>query len=423
MINHTAPSTRRSTFVFALLLGGAAISYMGQSSVQILGHILALSGLVALVLLWPIVSRIRAQIIFTWCMGMLLVTLSSMLLAYQYATSMRLVIQSVMYPLVLAGLLLYSWRILDANLAKLAGLLACIGMLNGAVALLASTGVVTSWPLVGDISTGRYIFGTQIPSSAGLALNVNYYSTLQGTIFLMYAWFLSNLSNARRWYQVLIGVVLLASVAIGSSRGVVAAMMAAGLGWFAIYFLHLRLQSKLKYFLLIIALLCIGTYLFTVYWDWIETAFRFDRGLNFRDVIWSAGLQLWIERPLLGYGYAGATSDMLGELIGREGSLHSGYLSTLTRGGALLFVLVYGGVTGILILGLGLSRERWWRHRWPVAIVIFYLANSAIRSFNLGGLGLLPLVTAIALSVILYAKYLEVTRGKKVLGEADIDDI
>ena len=406
-MGYAAASARRSNLPFALLLGGAVLSYMSQSVGQLVGYILALSGLAGLALSWPIVSRARVQIVFVLCMGMLLISLFSMLAANQYATGMRFVIQSAMYPLVLAALLLYGWRVLESDRKKLARLVAGVGTLNAVVALLASLGLVSSLPLVGEISTGRYIFGTQIPSSTGMAINVNYYSTLQGSIFLLYGWLLSDLGARRKWYHLGIGAFLLGTILIGSSRGVAAAMMAAGTAWLAIHFLHLRFQTKLQYLPLAGSFMLVAAYLVVAHWGWVSEAFRFDRGLNFRDVIWSAGIQLWLERPLMGYGYAGATSEMLGDMIGRAGSLHSGYLSTLNRGGVLLFMFVYGGVIAIVLLGLGMSRERWWRNRWPVAIVVFWLANSAIRTFNLGGLGLLPVAAVLALSVILYARYRE----------------
>lgn len=410
-MGQTAHSARLTTWAFVLLFGGAAVSYMSQSVGQLVGYMLALCGIVTLAISHPIVSRLRAHLVFLLCMGMLLISLLSMLVASQYATGVRAGIQSAMYPVILAGLLLYGWRMFQADLKLLACILLGIGTLNGIVALLASLGAITSLPLVGGILTGRDIFGTHLPSSTGLAFNVNYYSTLQGSIFMLYAWIWSIRSAERRWYHLIFGGFLLGTVVIGSSRGVVVAILAASVAWLVMRFMSLCWRARFKYMLAVGPIIFIGIILLFSGWESFSDALRISRGLNGRDVIWSAGIQIWLERPFLGYGYVGSTKEMLGVLIDRAGSLHSGYLSTLHRGGLVLFVLVYGSVLGITALGLGLSCKRWWRHRWPVIIIVFWLANSAIRSFNLGGLGLLPVAAGIALSVILYARFFGMKSG------------
>lgn len=418
-MGQTPHSARLTTWAFVLLFGGAALSYMSQSLGQLVGYMLAFSGIVTLAISYPIVSRLRAHLVFLLCVGMLLTSLLSMLAASQYATGVRAGIQSGMYPIILACLLLYGWRFFQANLKLLGCILLGVGMLNAIVALLASIGAITRLPLVGGIPTGRYIFGTDLPSSTGLAFNVNYYSTLQGSIFMLYAWIWSILSAERRCYHLVFGGFLFSTIVIGSSRGVLAAILLAGVAWLVLRFMSVNWRAKLKYLAVAGPGVCIAIILLISGWDSVSDAFRVSRGLNGRDVIWSGGIQIWLERPLLGYGYVGSTKEMLGVLIDRPGSLHSGYLSTLHRGGLLLFILVYGGALGITALGLGLSRKRWWRYRWPVIIVVFWLSNSAIRSFNLGGLGLLPVAVGIALSVILYARFFEIKNRSRSTGTAD----
>jgi O-antigen ligase len=394
-----------STLAFMVLLMGSALSYVSPPGAQQIGYVVAFSGLCGLVLALPVMCRTRAQNVLVICLLMLSVSLASMLLATDYSTSTLLIVQTGLYPIVLAILLLHGWQVLGSNRQALATFAACLGLVNGLVALLSSLGVITSLPLIGTIETGRLIFGTSIPSSTGLAFNVNYYATLQGTLFLLYSWLVSDGGGRSKRYHVAIGAYLLGSSLIGSSRGVLAGLIAVGIVWLALRLVRWRYRAKLQVVLVALPFIALGVLLVAPAWPAAADALRVDRGLNYRDALWSAGLELWMERPLLGYGYAAATSDLLGHMVDRAGSLHSGYLETLNRGGALLFGLVYGSVITIVLSALRLSRDRWCRNGWPVAIVVFWLVNSAFRTFTLGGLGLLPVAAGLALSSILYSNY------------------
>jgi len=387
---------------------GAMLSYVGE--IEVLswsGYLIALFAVVSLFGLWKIPSAIRIALAAAGCVAALLVTVVSMVRS-PYAGAWAETIQSLAYPLVGFALLLVGWRFRCSRPTAVARFLVGVGALNFTVSLLAATGVISSIPLIGPIETGRVVFGTDLRSSAGLFFNVNYYATVQAVIFMLHGWALSLQHRPVTPVQLFVSAMLALSTLMGSSRGVTAGLLVVFL---LLALLRLPTMSGRKKLAIAFAgVVVAGIIAFVVVqnWDWVYTAFRVGKGLNYRDIVWGAGIEVWADRPWLGWGYMAAASERLGSMIGHGGSLQSAYLQTLIRGGVLLTVATYGLVLAVVFYGLGFRKDLWVRYRWPLALVVFWLVNSFVRTYSFGGLGLMPVTAGIALSALLYARWVPV---------------
>jgi O-antigen ligase len=240
-----------------------------------------------------------------------------------------------------------------------------------------------------------------------LTFNVNYYSASQASLFWLYGIVGHRCRGNSRWDRLVLAFLFTSSL-WGSSRGALLALGGAGLAFLLIIVVCGQGRRAKRAGILLATVVVASLVGFLVFYDQIYDIFRLAKGLNMRDRIWSRGFELWQQRPLLGWGLDVNVAKRFEAGPLPEGkSLHSGYLYTLVRGGLALFVFSYGLLVSALIWGLGRRRELWLRYRWAAGAVIFYLINAAFRTFSLGGLGLLPVLAAVGLSLCLHARVRE----------------
>jgi O-antigen ligase len=411
------PQSRISAIFFALLLFGAFLSYAesGTGIVKLIAYSLTAVALGALLLVWRPVGRQRVLLAFLFSTAFALFSALTILRAeFSYSqgnTSLLVLLQELSYPAVTLFLVLLGFRLIYSDRTLLIRIILILAMANFLVAVLGILGFVTYVPLFGDVHTGRYIFFTGIASSNGLMFNVNYYATTQATLFFFYGVIqsLTKDSLSRKDYFVLF--LLFCSTFLGSSRGVSVAIMGALI---VIYFIALLFERNpgMKRVFLFLLLVTAGVLivvldfrsLYYEYYDTLYTGLRLGRGLNLRDTIWSSGIELWLQRPFLGWGAANA-SLLTGIESGLgDRSLHSGYVYSLVRGGLIGLFVSFGFVFFCVLWGLGLNKRSWFEYRWAVAAVSFYLISTATRTYSIGGLGLLPLLLGIAMSLCFYAR-------------------
>jgi len=91
--------------------------------------------------------------------------------------------QTLIYPIVSALILSIAPNILNDLSRKWAGAIIIFFFMNAVVAFFSIAGILQRLPLWGEIVQGRFIFGTELPSSAGLIWNVNYYAVTQAVGF------------------------------------------------------------------------------------------------------------------------------------------------------------------------------------------------------------------------------------------------
>lgn len=344
--------------------------------------------------------------VLSFSMLFLLATLTSALsVAGSSAFSLRLV-QELVYPLAALLVLLTGYPILRSSGPMLGWAILGLGMANFVVGLGGVSGALGSAGPFGSVEQGRFIFGTIFRSSNGLMLNVNYFAVTQASLGFMYALYRQTRGGRLSRSDTFFAVFLIASSVIGSSRGVTVSILAVA----AFLLLTLALQKQKKGRSLFRALLvCTITLVwigFSLYWSEIQTIFRLERGLNNRDEIWAAVILAWLERPLLGWNTESSAAIGLasaGEFAGR--SAHSGFLHTLLSKGLLGFVLVYGCVVYILSRVYVRFSKSLSEVLIPIGCIVFFLVNSLFRTYSFGGIGLLPLLALLGLSVSLYKTF------------------
>jgi hypothetical protein len=404
-ISDLHPSRRRlSDSGLVIVIVGAFLSYthLELTPLKLFAYVMSLAGLSLMALAQAWVHRGPATVAGAFAAGITLATLVSALLSRTGAGAMSLV-QDLFYPIVLfvGSVVLYRIRVAPVRVAK--AVVLGIGLANFGVALLGSFGILGSVPLFGPIETGRWVFGTTVPSASGLAFNVNYMAVAQASLFFFYG--IMAAEDHDRHDAGALWFLALSSL-WGSSRGVLLALLIAVVVVTGIGARHdrTRRRARARSWLLVAALgVGVGVVMLG---DYLYDAFRLYKGLNLRDQLWGHGLALWRERPVFGWGMDMKEGErFIGGALGAGSSLHSGYLHTLVRGGVALFVSSYGFIVFAVFWGLGTDRRRWLRHRWAVAAIVFYLVNTAFRTYSLGGTGLLPMLAVTGISICLHARF------------------
>jgi O-antigen ligase len=406
-----------SAVFFALLILGAFLSYgeSGLGPLKLVAYGLSAVVLVGLLFIWPREDKTRAiiAIFFSLIFGFVsALTILRAEIFYSYGTtSMAMLIQELTYPLISLFLVLVGFRLIFSNRTLITRVIVILAMANWIVAALGILGYLDHIPLFGSVNTGRWIFFTRIPSSNGLMLNVNYYATAQVSLFFFYGIVqsLTKSSLSRKDYIILLFIFL--SSLLGSSRGItVASIGALVIIYFIVVFMQKSSRGRILFFVLLSS---IGIWLTVVdfrmsdylpFYDTVYREIRLDRGLNSRDVLWAAGIELWWQRPLLGSGTASGSLLANIDSITTERSLHSGYVHMLATRGLFGFFASFGFVLFCIFWGLGFNRRIWFKYRWAVASISFYLISTAARTYSIGGLGLLPLLLGIAMSLCFYAR-------------------
>jgi hypothetical protein len=401
---------RMTTASFALIYTGGFLSYADtQMTPSKLGaYALALTGLLLLLASQGRFSRSRLIFAGVFCFGYAQSTIASMFAAGSVAGPAR-VVQELLYPGVLLVSVIVLYRLEEVQRAKIKFLILFLAATNFGVALLASLGVLDEVPLFGPVSLGRVIFGTSIPSASGLSFNVNYFSVSQGCFFMLYG-LVTRLDRDRRRLDIAVLALLFVSSFWGSSRGVFLSLLGAMATVLLLRALWGPFADARRARIILILAAVILTVVLSAYSDQIYDNLRLAKGLNKRDLIWSEGVSLWLQKPVLGWGLEVEIAQRFAAGALPEGvSFHSGYLHTLVRGGLALFLFSFGFMALGVVWGLGSSGRRWFNYRWAVATVVFYLLNAAFRTYSLGGMGLLPAVAATALSMCLYSRVREDT--------------
>ncbi|HOX26715.1 MAG TPA: O-antigen ligase family protein [Candidatus Krumholzibacteria bacterium] len=389
----------------ALVYGGGFVSYAdsAMTPVKLAAYVAVLAGLAVLVAGSGRLSRSRLVFIGVFCFGHAQATLASMFAAGTVVGPVQ-VAQEMLYPVVLFVSALVLHRIRDVRHGPLRTLILALAAANFGAAALASLGLLGSVPVFGDIVVGRAIFGTSLPSAAGLTFNVNYYAVSQGCFLMLYG-LLAHLGGRWTARDRVILAALFLSTFWGSSRGVLLALAGAAAAMLlvnAVWGPPRRARIARAVLCGLVAAVVIA---FSVYYEQIYDVFRLAKGLNRRDLIWSQGVDLWLQRPVLGWGLDVEVAQRFAAGALPEGvSFHSGYLHTLVRGGVALFVFSFGFLILGVAWGLGFSGPRWCAYHWEVGVVVFYLINGAFRTYSLGGMGLLPALAVTALSTCLHAR-------------------
>jgi len=288
-----------------VVLAGAFLSYthLELNPVKLFSYIMSMVGLSVVVLADQRFHRGPTIVAAAFTSGMALSTLVSGLLSHTGAEPLSLA-QELFYPIVLCVGSIVLWRIQSGSIFGLDRLVLGVGLANFGVALLGTFGVLDSVPLFGPIETGRWVFGTTLPSASGLAFNVNYFAVTQATLFFFYGIMTGDRSGPRR--SAVLWLLALSSL-WGSSRGVLLSLVVAVMVMLVIVAFHdkTRRGAMARVWLLAtvaglgVGLLFVGDYLYD--------AFRLYKGLVHEWGSWRRGLaplrlsahaRAWWPRPV-----------------------------------------------------------------------------------------------------------------------------
>lgn len=330
----------------------------------------------------------------------LIVFLSILVNFYQVG----LPIQVMAYPCIFFIGIGMLWRIyLISSSVKF--FIVGIFLLNAVVALLSIGLNVSSIPVFGDITRGRYIFFTNFRSSAGMLWNVNYFALCQAVGFwVSYSLLMSSVGvNKSKLLSISVLIFLAVSVFFGSSRSISVLFLST------IFFGFFK-RSKLFFLFLIIIALIIGVNIYEFYLqnsDFIHEALRLNRGLNSRDEIWLSGLIVHEGSPFFGYG----STNEVGRLL-----LVNGSPTTSVQSSFFAYLLLFGWLGLVFFLAVVLRTFVLAFYRMdsePAALgalcnILLLVGDSFSRTFILGGVGLLPLVFLASIGFFLRSPYRKV---------------
>lgn len=101
-----------------------------------------------------------------------------------------------------------------------------------------------------------------------------------------------------------------------------------------------------------------------------------------RSEIWSVAIELWSQRPLLGWGYASALSILPGDprLFGVAAHTHNLYLETLFSTGLVGFGMFLSAVAATLWRGFAVGAVR------EMALIVFFLVRGMTEASPLSGM-------------------------------------
>lgn len=370
--------------VAAVLLLLTSLSTYFSSASKTLFY-LAFLGMFAFYLLQRPNFELQKKILLIVPIGYLLATILSLIFNYEYVSEDAF--QSLLYPFILLFVLLSGYHVLYDLKGWGAKLMISFFLINGAVALLAVLVNLKNVPLFGEITRGRYIFGTDIQSAAGLIWNVNYYSVTQlvGFWFSIFAYHYFKLD--KKW--ILIAIFIALTTVLGSSRSVALALLIS----LTIYS-YLRSSRSIKRLIevgLIAFIFFFGslyTYLATD--EQLSTSLRIDRGLNSRDVLWDYAFELFAQSPIFGVFSISEIERLLVADAGMANtSVQNTFLFTLIRLGVLgvsfllLFVL-------FVIVGFAKKKNKTAADFALFSCFISLMFDSMVRTYSLGGVGFCP---------------------------------
>lgn len=308
-------------------------------------------------------------------------------------------VQTLLYPIVFM-LVLAGGRDLIYDLGtRGAKVVISFFVLNALVAIMTVLGVLESLPLFGEIVRGRYIFGTNIASSAGLICNVNYYAVTQLVGFWVCMFCYERYQLRRKWFWITLFVCC--SVIIGSSRSCTATLLLSLLMY--LYF-KLGRNGKMIYWLCVGAVVMASGFIVRTIMnnEWLYTTLRIYRGLNNRDDLWLLGWKFVLDSPFFGIGSIEQIKNLMMENLGWQiSSVQNSFLFSLLRIGFL--------GTGVVVMIIIIAILRFLTHRdkSETYIICFctlsaVLMDSMVRTYTLGGIGFVPVVMSICISILVY---------------------
>jgi len=336
------------------------------------------------------IKELRNKSLLVIPAGYFLATVMSLVINYQYVSEDAF--QSLLYPFIFLLVLLGAYRILQDLGYWGSRLIILFFVANGLTAALSVLGVFSSLPLFGEILRGRYIFGTNIASSAGLIWNVNYYSITQ----LLGFWLSIFCFHYFRFNRYWIGVSILigASIIFGSSRSVSLSFIAS----LAMY-LYLNSSVSLKRLFEVgggVLVFFLGAlYTYVANDADLSVSLRVDRGLNGRDELWEYAFGLFEKSPVFGiFSIAEIERLLVADAGSANTTLQNTFLFTLIRLGifGVFFLLLF--VLACIIGFIGNKNKT----KADFALFCCFLClifDSMVRTYSLGGIGFGPLMLAV----------------------------
>ena len=323
--------------------------------------------------------------------GYVLATVISLLLNFDTLGSDAF--QSLLYPLIFLLITIGGYRLLEDLGGIGSKVVISFFFLNGIISFLSIIGILSQLPLFGEITRGRYIFGTTIQSSAGLIWNVNYYSVTQliGFWLSVFCYFKFNLP---KFWRLVIAFIAFSAI-LGSSRSITLSLTVSS-GIF-LYFNSTYYMRRLLEIIGLIMILSLGSlYAYLASDAELSATLRIDRGLNGRDELWDFAFTQFEQAPWFGT----FSIEEIGKAL-----IEDGGLTNTTVQNTLLFTLLRLGIFGTIFLiafvltaiSKFLAKKN--KEKIDVAIFCCFLSlifDSIVRSYSLGGVGLSSLILAVS---------------------------
>ena len=136
------------------------------------------------------------------------------------------------------------------------------------------------------------------------------------------------------------------------------------------------------------------------------SALRLEKGLNNRDEIWNAALEMFSDRWLLGWGDISVVEEKLVNWYGAPTTaVQNGYIMIALRTGVVGLMIWLS----ILVLAISkyveyvrVNREARLGGLSALAISVFVLVDNMFRTYSPGGVGFIPTMLLIAISYLLW---------------------
>jgi O-antigen ligase len=132
----------------------------------------------------------------------------------------------------------------------------------------------------------------------------------------------------------------------------------------------------------------------------LNAGLRLYKGFNNRDDLWAIGLDLAAKSPFFGYGSVDSVQDAMKSAGASNSTAQNTALTMLLVfgiGGALIFLyLVLAAVYRFIRL-----RNRAPEHVAVAVLLLFALIDSLVRSYIVGGVGVVPLLMCASMAYLI----------------------
>ena len=341
----------------------------------------------------------KARVFILLFLGILGFLFSTLSIARSGESLLIDVLQIVFYPLIGTLLLIFLYDASNRYPKLLGWLVFFVCLLNGLVASCNILFGPLTLPMYGKLVLYRNIFFLPFQSSSGLLGNINYYSVVQGVGFWVAFGLLHNHLTRKKLTNSGFIFIFVSSF-FGASRSAGAALLCSLMLYFYITADRIKKIRIIIYTMIsIIIVLVIVRQFFTV--DRVDQAFRLYKGFNARDEIWAAAVEMFYERPLVGWGSIATINE---SLVDEFGSPNTSTQNTLFF--SLLRIGILGTVCWLLQVlmacyyGFRRSSTRF-QHTWALCGIFFVGFDSMFRTYSFGGVGFIPLALAFFCSALL----------------------